>query len=360
MAWSTLKEGWTSGWDKVYIKVKYETTRSGSSIAVRYRIEWEIKVNYYYGYPIKAYTYSEGGLREDITLKNASPSTGSGAVETGWYWHDKGYSDNNLNNCRVYIYSTLGGSAVFETGWNTLVAPQGALASTISSNIDFTIGNNIPITINDPTNLGYSYSLFLYVNGVADVVTMTTTSKNFTWVFTQAQINDIYSKVPNQNSAGVTIYLATYLNGTHIGTTNVSGTCYVANSNPTLSGFTYLDTSIALNVTGSNQKLLQNKSTIQITAGTVQVFNSATFSKYSAQIGSRVYESTSNVINIGTTIGEESIILKAIDSRGNFASVTKTIRYSGGNIELIPYDNPAINTYTSTRISGGTSATVSV
>ena len=40
MAWSVLKEGWTSEWDKIYITVKYETARSGTQAGIRYRIEY--------------------------------------------------------------------------------------------------------------------------------------------------------------------------------------------------------------------------------------------------------------------------------------------------------------------------------
>ena len=265
-----------------------------------------------------------------------------------------------MPNCRVYVYATSGGGATFNTGNYTLVVPQGAVASTLSSSLDFTIGNNLPITISDVTGLGYTYKLYLYINGVADVVTKETTSKSFTWTFTAEEIQRIYSKVPNVNQAESKIYLDTYYNGTYIGGTVKTGTCYVANSNPTISGFTYKDTSISTNITGSDQKLLQSKSSIQITVGTIAVKNGATFSKYSVQIGNRMYESTSNVINIGTSTGEESIVVKVIDSRGNYASVTKTIRYSGGNITLIPYQDPVIENYTAVRASAGTSSTVQV
>ena len=87
----------------------------------------------------------------------------------------------------------------------------------------------MPITISDVTGLGYTYRLYLYINGVADVVTKETTSKSFTWTFTAEEIQRIYSKVPNVNQAESKIYLDTYYNGTYIGGTVKTGTCYVAN-----------------------------------------------------------------------------------------------------------------------------------
>ena len=75
MAWSVLKEGWTSEWDKIYITVKYETARSGTQAGIRYRIEYTIKTNYYFGYPLKADAYTKGTKREAVTVKAVNPNT---------------------------------------------------------------------------------------------------------------------------------------------------------------------------------------------------------------------------------------------------------------------------------------------
>ena len=228
----------------------------------------------------------------------------------------------------------------------------------ITSSVDFIIGNSIKVDLNNPA--GYSLKFHLYVNGeyICEKIGSGTSS---ILTFTTAEINAMYSKITTANSCNTFIGVATMNGSTQIGVwKNKEGTCYVSNSNPIINSFTYKDTSTAINITGSNQKLLQNKSQIQITIGDTTLKNHATLKKYSVQIGTRLYESTSKIINIGTTISEENIIVKIIDSRGNSHGISKSIKKQNGNIVLIEYQDPVINKYVAQRISGGTSSTISI
>ncbi len=350
--------------DKISYYINWSATQSVSG---NYS---DVTISVYWG-RLKVWNFDTVGVRNYWAEINGDRSSGSKRFDldpwteipyciqtktTRVYHNSDGTKSLNISSYTDGTASTYGADGCNTSA--TITLDTILREATITSTVDFTIGNNIPLTTNNPG--GFNLKFHLYIDNQF-ICEKTGSGISTLLTFTTAELNTMYSKTPNNNNKAMSIACGTFSGTTQIGDWKwKAGTCYVINSNPTLSDFTYLDTSIAVNVTGSNQKLLQNKSTIQITAGAITFKNYATFSKYSAQIGSRVYESTSNIINIGTTVGEENIILKVIDSRGNFATVTKTIRYSGGNIELIPYDNPIINTYIANRISSGTSVTVSV
>lgn len=260
----------------------------------------------------------------------------------------KSYTDGYASS-----YGTNASNANADITLNTI--PREAY---ITNSIDFTIGNSIKVYVNNPA--GYNLKFHLYVNG-SYICEKTGSGTSSTLTFSTTEINNMYSKITTKNSCDTYIGVATMSGSTQIGEwKNKEGNCYVANSNPIVHSFTYKDTSTAVNITGSNQKLLQNKSQIQIIIGETTLKNYATIKKYTVQIGTRLYESTSKTINIGTTITEENIIVKIIDSRGNNHGLTKTIKKQNGNITLIEYQDPVISKYTAQRISGGTSSTISI
>lgn len=117
-------------------------------------------------------------------------------------------------------------------------------------------------------------------------------------------------------------------------------------ADPTFTNFTYADTNAAtVAVTGSNQILIQNKSTLEATvsvANKATANKNATMSSYLFTVGgyasSSTWSSGSNVVKtIGTVTdvsGTQSLSVKAIDSRTNFKTVTKSVT-------ILPYVSPA-------------------
>lgn len=125
-------------------------------------------------------------------------------------------------------------------------------------------------------------------------------------------------------------------------------------ANPTFTNFTYLDTNSAtVAVTGSNQVLVQGKSTLQTT---VSVANKATPNKgatmvnYLHSIGgysqSAAWSNVANVVqNIGVVAdvsGDQTLNIRAIDSRGNGKTISK-------NITVLPYSSPGLYNNLSVR-----------
>lgn len=119
----------------------------------------------------------------------------------------------------------------------------------------------------------------------------------------------------------------------------------IGQANPTFSNFTYLDTNAtSVAVTGSNQVLIQGKSTLE---ATVSVANKATAKKFATMssylftIGAYSNSSTwSNTVDVVKTIGTvsdvfgaQTLSVGAIDSRGNSTTVTK-------NVTVLEYASP--------------------
>lgn len=205
-----FSDGKDTGWGHIYYKIEYETTRDKTKLGIRWKITWAIDRNYYFGYNIIADVYTEG-QNFGRQIKANSPNKGSGVSyfpnKTEYLWFDEGYGSNEINGCRVILKSTNGGTVPFDTGADrTLKTDVGYTSSSLANNIDFNIGDNLPIIINDATSQTYNYKLYLDIykedNTWQNVKVHETTSKNFT-----LDISDIttmlYSLLPTRNVAPV-------------------------------------------------------------------------------------------------------------------------------------------------------------
>jgi len=236
------------------------------------------------------------------------------------YHNSDGSRSVNLSGGFSMGNTSLSGGSVGET----VVLDTIPREAYITNSVDFTIGNSIYLTFNNPAN--FSLKLHLYIN--SQFICEKWLSGSSGWLtFTQDEINTMYSKTPNSNSAGMWIGCAAMNGSTQIGSwRDAFGTCYVANSNPTFSDYTYADTNAAtLILTSNNQLIVQSKSTIRVTCNTATPRNYATISKYTAQINGRTVESSTTTIDAGTVSQNDTLIVSAVDSRGNTTSVTKSI-----------------------------------
>src|SRR5205085_6510186 len=127
-------------------------------------------------------------------------------------------------------------------------------------------------------------------------------------------------------------------------------TANVTSSNPTFtaSGVTYLDTnSTTTGLTGSNQYIIQNNSTLRVTipiASKATSINGASMVSYSATVNgvtkTGAWSSSADVsIDFGTinSISNLTLTVSAIDSRGNSTQQSKTVN-------IVPYSPPVIVT----------------
>ena len=170
------------------------------------------------------------------------------------------------------------------------------------------------------------------------------TASSYTINLSEAQRNVIRGWAANSKSITVRMYLRNVIGG-------VDERPYrnlkvnIINGEPTFSNFTYQDTNAAtVAVTGNNQVLIQNKSTLH---ATVSVANraiankQATMKTYSFTVGgysaSSNWSNSANVVhNVGVVSdvsGVQNLSARALDSRGNSRIVTKSVN-------ILPYTSP--------------------
>jgi hypothetical protein len=124
----------------------------------------------------------------------------------------------------------------------------------------------------------------------------------------------------------VTYGLQTAISGT-THTATLAKTMTIVNANPTAPTLAYQDENTSItDITGDNQRIVRNKSTLQVNIGTATPKKGATIVSYSTTING-VTKTGNGVISLGTvnlaTNGE--LITTVTDSRGNTATVKKTV-----------------------------------
>lgn len=201
-------------------------------------------------------------------------------------------------------------------------------------------------------NTSYTHTLVIK-NGSTTVLTITglsLSSGSNTITLTAAQRSTVLAAMSALKSFTGTFTLTTYSGTTQIGTAS-SKTATVqttsANSAPTFTAFTFEDSNAtAVGVTGNNQILIQNISTLKLTLTAATAKNGATISSYSVVAGSKTASGTTTTITVGTIpdSGTVPVIVTAIDSRGYTTAVTV-------NITVLEYEGINIAEYTMRRVN---------
>lgn len=201
-------------------------------------------------------------------------------------------------------------------------------------------------------NTSYTHTLVIK-NGSTTVLTITglsLSSGSNTITLTAAQRSTVLAAMSALKSFTGTFTLTTYSGTTQIGTAS-SKTATVqttsANSAPTFTAFTFEDSNTtAVGVTGNNQILIQNISTLKLTLTAATAKNGATISSYSVVAGSKTASGTTTTITVGTIpdSGTVPVIVTAIDSRGYTTAVTV-------NITVLEYEGINITEYTMRRVN---------
>lgn len=192
----------------------------------------------------------------------------------------------------------------------------------------------------------------IYRNGIANTGACTFT-------LTEAERNLLYSKCPNSNYLTVRYVIATVVNGSETYWDFLDRTMTVVNSNPIFSNFTFKDTgSISTQLTGNNQIVVNGYNVMEITVSNANkaiAQNGATILKYRAVCGNADtkvgYSANSDVTMTLDYITNRTIIVYAIDSRGNSTAVTKSIE------NWKDYSNIVIKSASASRTGGVDSET---
>lgn len=199
-------------------------------------------------------------------------------------------------------------------------ASQPSLNTWPNNSPDFNIGDTIVVHMNRKSTVfthtvvlklgSYSYTIG---TGVTDNITLDT----------DKIASSLYAQMPNSNSMTGEITVTTYSGSTVIGTSSCAIIAHVVNSNPTFDVM-YSDTNSAtVAITGNNQYIIRNNSTLQISVSNAKALNSATLKTLTAVVNGNTYTGTLNgstgVINVGVVnvSYDTEVTVKLTDSRGN-------------------------------------------
>jgi hypothetical protein len=199
---------------------------------------------------------------------------------------------------------------------------------------NFRIGDTLTLTIHNPLSRGVN--VYLELADGRRVGGDYTTGTSISGYLNDDWKRELYQSIPNAQSG---VYKVHIVYGSVTMTRNAGNTYQVrGNELPTINGFDYIDsnaTTVAL--TGNNQHIIQNKSTLQARfhAATAN-YGAGGISQYYLECNGRTANgSKEGSYNLGTINSQTNVDLKltAVDSRG--LSASKTIKVS-----MIAYNNP--------------------
>lgn len=207
-------------------------------------------------------------------------------------------------------------------------ASQPSLNTWPNNSPDFNIGDTIVVHMNRKSTVfthtvvlklgSYSYTIG---TGVTDNITLDT----------DRIASNLYAQMPNSNAMTGEIAVTTYSGSAVIGTSSCTIIAHVVNSSPVFD-VVYSDTNSAtVAITGNNQYIIRNNSTLQISVSNAKALNSATLKTLTAVVNGNAYTGTLNgstgVVNVGAVnvSYDTEVTVKIVDSRGNAGQKNITV-----------------------------------
>lgn len=237
-----------------------------------------------------------------------------------------GHDTNGAKSFSAYAECAIYTSAVNCKGSGSWSLPDIGRASQPSLNTwpnnspNFNIGDTIVVHMNRKSTVfthtvvlrlgSYSYTIG---TGVTDNVSLDT----------DKIASSLYAQMPNSNSMTGEIAVTTYSGSTVIGTSSCVIIAHVVNSNPTFE-VSYEDSnSKTVAITGNNQYIIRNNSTLKISVSNAKALNSATLKSITAVVNGNAYtgtlSGTTGVVNVGMVniSSDAKVTVKLTDSREN-------------------------------------------
>lgn len=228
--------------------------------------------------------------------------------------------------------------------WGLPTIPRDA---TITGAPDFTDEDDPYLSYSNPAGGSNNmYNAWLEPNPISTHLALrnigTPTSGTMYWGLTTTERNQLRAAIPNANSCTMRMGFYNSITGN---ASYVDRTFYIINANPTFTTFTYRDSNAAtVAITGDDQYLIQGYSTLEmaiLAANKAAALKSATMVKYNSAISSISTDTTYTTSDIAQALGvlnvaaDTALVVKAIDSRGNNTSVSKTVK-------VLPYVAPLV------------------
>ena len=156
------------------------------------------------------------------------------------------------------------------------------------------------------------------------------TGSSYTFNLTNAERDVLRSACSNSNSLTVKFVIMTVIGGNTFWST-VDKTMTIINGNPTFtsSQLSYLDSNSSIvAITGNNQHIVRNQSNLKVTYTGATAKKGSSISRYEITFnGSTQTKTAAATIDYGTVnlSSNATVNVKAIDSRGNSTTISKTI-----------------------------------
>ena len=277
---------------------------------------------------INGTTVYETSQDDRITLYNGTVVT-SGQFTIG---HDGSGAKSFSASAEAGIY-TYARNVSGSGSWSLPTIPRQA---NLTSAPDFNDEANPTINYSNPAgNNVSSLDACISLTGARDDISYRAVSKtgsSYTFNLTTAERNVLRNACTNSNTLSVIFYLRTVIGGNTFHST-ITKTMTIVNGNPTFSAsnVSYQDSnSTTVNVTGNNQKLVQSLSNLLVAITSATAKKGASISRYEATINGTTRSITSaGNIDFGTinSANDLTLSVKAIDSRGNSTTATKTVTF---------------------------------
>lgn len=324
----------TSGYDGRYLKFSW-SVQSQSVVNNQTKIAWRLEgagtgsASWYkagnFKVVIDGSTVYSSSTR--INLYNGT------LVASGTYTltHNSSGAKSFTASAEAGIYTV----AVNCRGSASFTLPTIARVSTINSIKGNKITDTFSVNYTEYSS-AFTNNLIISINGQSTAQTITDYQSGASFTLSTALKNAIYSATASSKTVTLAFKLATYNGNTLIGTSPATTvTVSINNSSPTIGGITYADVNgTTTAITGNNQYIIRNKSSLRVTLSNLTALNGATLSKVELTIGGN----TTTVNLSGTTVASQVVTLgtinlssnsvlsvKLTDSRGNSVTSTTTI-----------------------------------
>ena len=253
------------------------------------------------------------------------------ASGTYTFTHNSSGAKSFTASAQAGIYTV----AVNCSGSGTFTLPTIARVSTINSIAGNKITDNFSVNYTEYSS-AFTNNLLIAISGQSTAQTITDYQSGASFTLSTALKNAIYSATASSKTITLAFKIATYNGSTLVGTSSATTvTVTVNNSNPTVGGITYADTNNAtVAITGNNQYIIRNNSTLQVTLSNLTALNGATLSKVELTIAGNTTTVNlsgttvaSQVVNIGAInlSSNGTLTVKLTDSRNNSVTTTANI-----------------------------------
>lgn len=237
-----------------------------------------------------------------------------------------GHDNNGSKSFNAYAECAIYTSAVNCKGSGSWSLPDIGRASQPSLNTwpnnspNFNIGDTIVVHMNRKSTV-FTHTVVLKLGSYS--YTIGTGVKDNVSLDTDRIASSLYAQMPNSNSMTGEIAVTTYNGSVVIGTSSCAIIAHVVNSNPTFDVEYEDSNSKTVAITGDNQYIIRNNSTLNISVSNAQALNSATLKSITAVVNGNTYTGTLNgstgTINVGVVnvSHDTEVTVKLTDSRGN-------------------------------------------